>query len=123
MKVVSALEAPTLSDPVGITTPPTEAPAPEGKLSSTVGGIVKLPSEMRVSQWKEATTGLLPSSMKLLPSMLTKLVGSPPLQVMVCPALRSTVFTLAWLVQTSACGTFNLAVNGPTSAPPGPVIV
>ena len=48
---------------------------------------------------------------------------SPPLQVINWPAERFTVVDELALVQISGSGTLSVAVNGPTSAPPGPVTV
>ncbi len=72
VKVVGALKAPTLSDPVGIEIPPTEIP-PDGKLSRTTDGMRNFPSAIKAWQWKLAPTGVMvvPTRVKLLPSMLT----------------------------------------------------
>ena len=71
--MVGTVEAPTLSDPVGIEIPPTDIPEPAGKLNRTTAGMLKLPSDTRASQWKNAPTGwrVVPDRLKLLPSIFT----------------------------------------------------
>jgi hypothetical protein len=91
-----------------------------GSASRTDGGIVNVPALAGAVQTATAPLVLV-LSVGLYTSIRT--FPLPPVQVAVMPLERVTVALFTGLVRVGDAGMVNVALNGPTSAPPVPVTV
>jgi hypothetical protein len=100
--------------PVRVSDPDEET----GRALVTKAGTVKAPALAGAVQLNIAPP---PCAKVEFPDIYTNPFGSPPVHITVTPWERSTLVTLAALVQTIGGGAVSWPWKAPTSAPPGPL--